>query len=288
MQPHEAAALQQMRETIDAIEEILAERREPPEIATEIVAAPAAGIDVICLPIYFCEHPVRADVTRRVLRHLRRVAEEVDAVVIGVGSEGDISRDLWREFFDVSTYSEYPQVWARIGPAGHPLLRAKFDETLRRCAIYNPARVFIGGSDDIIPMEWFRRAFKSDADLVGVTGGAHVVRIDGGSHLEIWEWDGKYPGHGDIEFCGGGFLLSRNLLDAWDWAPFKDSSDEIGVERRARRRHFIVEGIEGRYWAAKVPGAVLNAPGMAPRYGATQAGQAVRAEWTKVWAGLAS
>jgi hypothetical protein len=206
--------------------------------------------------------------------------------VIGVGSEGEVSRNLFREFFDVSCYSEYPQNWVRIGAGGHPLLRAKFDETLRRAAIYNPNKVFIGGSDDLIDIDWFRRAFKSDADLIGVTGGAHVVRYIGGSHVEICDWDGTYPGHPDIELCGGGFVLSRRFLDAMDWAPFKDGSDEIGVERRARRMGYKVESIRSPFYAIKVPGAVLNDPRMAVKYGAQAAGAAVRAEWHQLWDAL--
>lgn len=276
-------AVAQIRRATDAIEQQIESLRQP---RVEVAASAPSGVDVLALPIYFCEHPIRSEVTRRVLRHLRNVAEEVDAVVIGVGSEGDTSRNLWREFFDVSTYSEFPQVWARIGPGGHPMLRAKFDETVRRAAIYNPSKVFIGGSDDIIPTEWFVKAFKSDADLIGVSGGAHVVRIDGGSHIEIYDWDGTYPGHDDIKFCGGGFVLSRGLLDKMDWAPFKENSDEIGVERRARRQGFRVEAIHAPYFAAKVPGAVLNAPGMAKRYGAELAGAAVRSEWKQLWGSL--
>lgn len=279
--PH--TLLADIRAATERIEALLS---EPPPVPTELVAAAPAGIDVLCVPFYFCANPQRAEVTRRVLRHLARVAEDIDAVVIGLGSEGDISRNLWREFFDVSTYSEFPQMWARLGSAGHPLLRAKFDECVRRAAIYNPSRVFIGGSDDIIPAEWFRQAFKSDADLIGVSGGAHIVRYDSTSHVEVWDWDGRYAGHDDITFCGGGFVLSRALLDAWDWAPFRDGADEIGTERRARREGFRVECIDGPFWAVKVPGAVLNDPRMAQRYGATRAGRAVRTEWHRVWGGL--
>jgi hypothetical protein len=282
MQPHEREALAHIRAAIDSIEDILNE----PKPAPEIVAASPAGIDVIAIPFFFVSNPLRAEVTRRVLRHFRNVADELDLVVIGVGSEGDVSRDLWREFFDVSTYSEYPQNWVRIGAGGHPLLRAKFDETLRRAAIYNPGKVFIGGSDDLIDADWFRRAFKSDADLIGVSGGAHVVRYIGGSHVEIFDWDGTYPGHPDIEFSGGGFVLSRAMLDAMDWAPFKEGADEIGVERRARRMGYKIEAINSPFFACKVPGAVLNDPRMAVKYGAQIAGAAVRQQWKTMWDSL--
>jgi hypothetical protein len=170
--------------------------------------------------------------------------------------------------------------------AGSPGLRAKFDETVRRARIFNPRRVFIGGSDDVIPVEWWREAWKSEADLIGVSGGARIVRLHQTRPVAsaVTEWAGTYAWAPEVEFCGGGVVLGRDLLDAWNWAPFRDPNCEIGVEKRAREEHWIVEAIEGRYWSVKVPGAVLNEANRATRAGAVAVD--ARAEWTELWESL--
>lgn len=252
-------------------------------------ADPAPGsTDVIAIPFFYAADRDRAEITRRAFRHFSDVAAEVGARVIGVGSEGKTSRALWCEIFDEVDYHEYPQCWTArtVGGGGSDGLRAKFDETVRRARVHNPGRVFIGGSDDFIPVEWWRKAWASEADLVGVSGGANIVQFAPravASRIEMW--DGRYPHAPDIEFCGGGVVMSRDLLDAWGWAPFDATGDEVRIERRAREESWRVEAIEGRFWAVKARGAVLNEAGRSKRVGAVPAG-GLRAEWMMMWEGL--
>lgn len=271
--------------------EALAQIRRAVEALERVERAPApldlSGQDVIAIPFYFTTNKARNEVTRRVFRHLRRVADEVGARVIGVGSEGKVSRSLWCEVFDEVDYHEYPQTWTRVTGAGSPQLRAKFDETVRRARVFNPRRVFIGGSDDVIPVEWWREAWKSEADLVGVSGGARIVRLHQTRPIAstVADWGGTYGWAPEVEFCGGGIVLGRDLLDAWNWAPFSEPNCEIGVEKRAREEHWIVEAIEGRYWSIKVPQAVLNEASRATRAGAVAVN--AQAAWTELWESLA-
>jgi hypothetical protein len=287
-------ALAQIRNAVEILERHDRERRTlgpGSSIRTAHMTVEVVGQDVIAIPFYYAAHKVRSEITRRAFRHFRRVADEVGARVIGLGSEGLVSRALWCEIFDEVDYHEYPQTWnpRQLGGAGSEGLRQKFDETVRRARVHNPSRVFIGGSDDVIPMQWWQAAWKSEADLIGVGGGAMIVRYGARPDQSVISaWDGHYQWAPDIEFCGGGVVMSRDLLDSWEWAPFRDPHCEIGLERRARSEGWRVETIEGRFWAVKVQGAVLNEANRAGRAGAVAAlGAEVREEWIELWAGLA-
>lgn len=283
-------ALAQIRNAVEALDYQERQRRRISSITRASITVEDIGQDVIAVPFYCYGSNARSEVTRRVFRHFRRVAEEVGARVIGLGSEGQVSRALWCEIFDEVDYHEYPQTWVarHVGGAGSEGLRQKFDETVRRARVHNPARVFIGGSDDVIPMEWWRKAWKSEADLIGVGGGALIVRYGPRAQSsQISVWDGRYGWAPDIEFCGAGVVMSRELLDGWGWAPFRDEHCEIGVERRAREEGWTVETIEGRFWAVKVQGAVLNEAARAGRAGARPVvDSGIRADWVELWDSL--
>lgn len=280
-------ALAQIREALGVLE-----RSTNPRPVVPV----GAGQDVIAIPFFFCANKARAEITRRVFHHLRGVAEELGARVIGLGSEGEVSRRVWCSVFDEMDYHEYPQPWTSGRQGGAPSgagsdgLRAKFDETVRRARVFDPRRVFIGGSDDVISLDWWRQAWKSEADLIGVTGGARIVRY--GIRPEqsvLMSWDGKYSWATDVEFCGGGVVMSRALLDGWRWAPFDEAGDEIRLERRAREEGWAVEAIPAEsFWAIKAPGAVLNEAARARRVGAAVVNDvALRADWNELWKGLA-
>lgn len=240
---------------------------------------------VIALPFYWCGDAERAIVTRRVFRHYRNIADQLGVRVTGVGSEGKVSRGLWCEYFDEVDYREFPQTFT-ANNAGSEGLRGKFDETIRATRHLNPARVFIGGSDDLIPVDWYAKAFASEADLVGVTGGAVIVQMDRSRPVRSCAWDGRYASAPDVEFCGGGLVLSRALLEAWGWAPFGQPGDEVGIERAAREQGFTLEGIFGRFYAVKCR-RVLNAYSVAGRLGAASGDAWEMADFQRVWQALA-
>lgn len=227
---------------------------------------PIAPVWVVALPFYWCTDRERATVTRRVFRHYRNIADQLGVRVTGIGSEGAVSRGLWCEYFDEIDYREYPQTFT-ANNGGSDGLRGKFDETIRATRHLNPDRVFIGGSDDLIPVDWYAKAFQSEADLVGVTGGAVIVQMDRAMPVRSCTWDGIYPNGRDVEFCGGGLVLSRKLLEAWGWAPFGQPGDEVGIERAAREQGFTLEGIAGRFFAVKCK-RVLNPYAIAGKLGA--------------------
>lgn len=247
-----------------------------------IVPAP---VWVMALPFFWAEDRERHEVTRRCFHHFRNVADALGMRVTGMGSEGAVSRALWAGIFDEIDYAEYPQNFVATN-AGSVGLRAKFDESIRRTRYLNPDRVFIGGSDDIIPLDWFAKAFASDADLVGVTGGALIVGMQNREPTRSQLWDGRYKSGKDLEFCGGGLVMSRRLLEAWEWAPFRDPSDEVGIERRARAEGWVVEGIAGRFYAIKCK-QVLNSYSIGTRLGAVAQGMDEFRQFKQLWDSLA-
>lgn len=208
-------------------------------------------MNVLAIPFYFCTHPQRRLVTHKVFAHYAKIAADLGLATIGVGSEGDVSRDVWSEYF-ADGYIEHPQTFT-AGVGGSEGLRAKFDATVQAAQRFGPERVFIGGSDDILPPEFFAHAFASDADVVGITGGCRIVH-----DKQIYEWDGCYDWAPEVTLCGGGLVLSRRLLDRWGWAPFSEQGDEMAIERRARGDGFTIEGVECGFWSVKTTGAVLN------------------------------
>lgn len=236
---------------------------------------------VVALPFYWCMDRDRLQATRRIFRHYQRLRDELGVRVTGVGSEGKLSRGLWGDFFDPIDYREYPQTF-QANHSGSEGLRAKFDETIRATRHLDPSRVFIGGSDDLIPLDWYAKAFASDADMVGVTGGAVIVGFQRFTPNRTYVWNGVYPGSPDVEFCGGGLVLSRKLLEAWDWAPFDAPGDEVRLERRARSEGWACEGFDGRFYAVKC-GRSLNPVQVAQRLGAVDGGAETMAEFRRVW-----
>jgi hypothetical protein len=239
---------------------------------------------VCALPFYFVGDRERREVTRRVFKHYRNMADQLGVRVTGMGSEGKVSRGLWCEFFDELDYREYPQDF-QANQSGSVGLRAKFDEAFRATRHLGPARVFMGGSDDLIPIDWYAKAFASDADLVGVTDGAVVVGLQRGNPSRTLVWDGRYSHATDVLFCGGGLVFSRALLEKWGWAPFAQPSDEVGIERRARAEGWSVEGFPGPFFAVKCQ-KVLNRFEVGQRLGAPAGDRRVLAEFMTLWNAL--
>lgn len=201
-------------------------------------------MNVLTIPFFYTTDPERREATRKVFRHYKTIADNLNLAVVGVGSEGLHSASLFYRFF--GDYHEYPQTWDTIDAGGCAGLRAKFDACIAATKKYDPAHVFILGSDDVLTEGFFRKAIESPADLVGVAGGpdggTRVVRLSTGDIVEV---RGPFPWMPDIQFVGGCLRLSRALLERWEWAPFAEPGDEAGIERRARHEGVTIEGLAG-------------------------------------------
>lgn len=244
----------------------------------------------LTIPFYWAADPERGECTRKVFAHYQRVAD-LGIDVYGVGSEQDISRDLFCRYFPEANYVEFPQSWVWSPSGGRPELRRKFDACIEATRTADRSQVFIQGSDDLLTVEFFRHAMKSQADLVGVgggaTGGTRIVRLCTG---EVVEWRGGYNWGSDLLFVGGILGLSRRLLDAWDWQPFSEPNDEVGVERRARDEGFTLEAFYGDRdgfvcWNVKTETA-LNKWDYVRKYNLRPAPDAVRTSFRTMWEAL--
>jgi hypothetical protein len=153
----------------------------------------------------------------------------IDCTFIGVGSEGELSRSMFCDFFPETQYLEHPQWWkdADIGPGGSAGLRHKFNKGIHRSYQFDPEMVFLIGSDDFYPRSMFA---PSDADLIGGAAGQDggLFFWQYGSLDEAWYWDGKSSG---LDLIGGCLGFSTRLLDAYGWMPFQWEGDEAGVVR---------------------------------------------------------
>jgi hypothetical protein len=199
----------------------------------------------VAIPFYFCYDRERADVTRRLFRHYAWSVPDV--LVIGVGSEGDVSREMFCEQFPESHYVEFEQDWDSVPAGGSPGLRRKFNAAVAATREYEPDLVFLAGSDDFMPPKFFA---PSDSDLVG-----NAVGPNGGGGY-FWEyehrdlaywWSGENRAHGHV-LGPGPTGMSRKLLDELEWRPFQFSGDEYGVHRHVLEDNPSKFSVETRKW----------------------------------------
>lgn len=193
---------------------------------------------VVVCPFFFCYDAVRADITRHVFAHY---ATMTNITFIGVGSEGDLSREMFAEHFPDQNYREFPQYWSgeSLGPTGSAGLRRKFNAAVAAAREYEPDVVFLVGSDDMVPEAFFT---PTDEEIVGLGQGA-----DGGAHfwpygldVSYW-WYGSSRSAAKTRLAGGVLGFSIDLLDKFGWEPFQFPGDEVGVENYVRNSTGAVE-----------------------------------------------
>lgn len=202
-----------------------------------------ADVVVVC-PFYYCFDPQRADITRRVFHHY----SQGDFIYLGVGAEGDVSRDLFCEFFPEEQYREWTADIPEPGSSGNPELHEKAMYALAEARAYDPKAVYIIGSDDFVPLDFIRpfdgglRGFNNHAD-----GGVHMWHYGTDEYAWIPGDYGTWP---DIRLAGAILGHSREVLDHFDWY-WKWDHGEIGVEREVRAAGFEIVAEPGTFWIAK-------------------------------------
>lgn len=210
---------------------------------------------VIVCPFYYCTDPTRAEITRRIFRHYKNLGHPF----IGVGSEGDTSRELFGSVVGVTDgYYEYEQHFdcatLPIPGAGCIGLRQKFDYAIAAAKIFDPDYVFITGSDDLTPRAFFDHL---GADLIGIGDAAH------GGGTNMWRTGTQgyariaHSGFAGTTLCGGPLGFSRRYLNSIDWHPFVLPNCEVGAERLAVQHGATIEALPLDFWQVK-SGACLN------------------------------
>lgn len=199
-----------------------------------------SDVVVVC-PFFYCSHPQRAEITRRVFRHYAKG----DFTFLGIGAEGDLSRDLFCEIFPEDQYREYTVPIPDPGSSGNAELHAKSMYAFDEAREYNPKYVFHVGSDDVAPLEFFK---PFDADFRGFAQGE-----DGGFYMwhhgtsdYAWvpgDYD-HYPPWHDVKICAAILGWKATLLDDFGWR-FVFDHGEIGIERDIRAAGYEVEEVRG-------------------------------------------
>lgn len=191
--------------------------------------------NVAVIPFYYCFDDERREITRKIFHHYANVMDERgDIIFIGVGSEGSLSRDIWREYHSPKQYVEYSQAgWPETLPSGgSEHIQHKFNFAIDCARHLDPERVWLIQSDDLISRGFF---YDSDADMVGVgtgdKGGCYFWHYPDEDYR--W-WNGVFPRPEDalLPFCGGNIGYSRGFLDEIDWKPYTHGED-INIQKWA-------------------------------------------------------
>ena len=205
----------------------------------------------VCFPFYYCADPERYEITRKMLHHWANLAERFDITLIGTGSEGDLSRDLWCQHHPAEQYFEYDQsAWPQQPGAGScPGLIDKFNRTVEHAREFNPDRVLLVGSDDYLSADYIARMLDSTADMTGPSSAFLAYRDE-----RVW-WDGRWgPGWQQLKVCAGIYSFTPAALDKADWRPWQFGQHEGNLEL-AFTREFgcTLEPISGGhgYWMVK-------------------------------------
>lgn len=220
----------------------------------------------IAFPFYYCFDPERYEITAKVLRHYRKVCDELDAVLVGVGSEQHLSRRLWEQHHPADCYFEYDQsVWADVPDQGGGYgLAHKFDAAVEACLTFGPSYVALVGSDDLLPASYFEAAAETGAGMVGPTGRTFLWDRPRGRFLS---WDGRFTQDRwrNFEFSAGTFMWTASTL-ARVPHPYQSGPHEGHIVDRYQTLGVTVAAVEpDSYWMVK--GArVLNSVALMERH----------------------
>jgi hypothetical protein len=176
----------------------------------------------------------RHDVAKLLLEHYARirdlVADEVELVLISVGSEGDVTKDLseksgWQ-------YDEFPN-----DPRHLPL---KFSRMAQLAREHSPDAFMGVGSDDFMDERMVRVWAKKLREGFEYIGQLDYYEISL-RHKQAILWQG-YRGPRAGETVGPFRLMSTRLLDAIDWTPWVSNGKPRGHDKEMRKRVLRLAG----------------------------------------------
>lgn len=210
----------------------------------------------VCFPFFTFGDPERHEITRKLLHHWATL-DGHEFVLVGTGSEGTLSRDLWCQYHPADRYFEYDQtLWDRPpGSGSSPGLIDKLNRTVQYARDFHPDRVLLVGSDDYLSADYLDAVLASDADLTGPSNAFLSHRDE-----RVW-WDGQWgPTWRHLRACAGIYSFTPEALDLAGWRPWQYGSHEGNLEDTFTREFgCTLEPIDGRlgYWMVKCD-AVLN------------------------------
>jgi hypothetical protein len=195
---------------------------------------PPARSSRYCLALLTCvwQRPALTEIVLDYYQDLQaRLADQIDLVMVAVGSEGVASRRLCeaRGFH----YHEFP----------NQPLSAKWDHGLKCCRKYQPDGVVIVGSDDLLSDALFR----SYADLLdqgtlccGIIDGVFFDLQNPSGSIHWQGYGGRTNERGMPwrlnEAIGMGRLFARPLLEYLDYSLWRGAGINKGLDKRAKNR----------------------------------------------------
>lgn len=175
----------------------------------------------IVIPFYYCYNIENYNITSKLFKHY----SSMDIDVYGIGSEGELSKTLFCEFFPETNYLEFSQDWSGVPSGGCEGLTRKYntglDFVLKNS---NSDYITILGSDDFISEGYFSN-FEQDS-VTGISDDFYMMyRNDWGIfHSE------KYRSIYGIKFStGAGLTFPRHVLEKLGFEVFA-GMDEVTLE----------------------------------------------------------
>jgi len=160
----------------------------------------------LCIPFYK-RHNITSFVFDYYSKLKEELKDEIELILIAVGSEGSISKDI-AESNDFA-YSECPN---------NPISQ-KHNETYKQARRFNPDACIKVDSDTVITIEIFRyynMLINEEYDYSGLIDVYFLFK----NNLAYW---GGYKGRREEETVGVGRFLSSNLLNKINWSILGDA-----------------------------------------------------------------
>jgi hypothetical protein len=175
----------------------------------------------IVIPFYYCFNNENYSIISKLFKHY----SDMDVEVFGVGSEGNLSKDLFCRFFPEKNYLEFTQDWTYVPSGGCEGLTRKYNTSLE-FVLKNSTADFISivGSDDFISKEFFAN-FSNDS-VTGISGDYYMMY---GPKWGVFESQ-KYCDIYGIKFSSGaGLTFPRHVLEKLGFDVF-GGMDEVTLE----------------------------------------------------------
>lgn len=195
--------------------------------------------NVIIIPFYTYGDKTRQEITRKCFKHYKIISDETGWPVVGVGSEGFLSRDLFLEFFPKEWYTEFFQDWKDIPPSGGSSgLSRKYNASINFVKReFNPTHYTMVGSDDFISLRYFE--FLPEQIDFSIISGPYIMYDY--INKQPYFYGPKEPS--TIASTGSGIVMSKELLENLNWIPYSYGNDEVGLEKAVFDRGFPINGL---------------------------------------------
>ena len=201
----------------------------------------------ISIPFYNHNGDIhRTNLTKKIFKHYSNIRSifknRCNMTFTLVGSEGEISKNLALEYFNIDEYYEFDQSNAEFWS----MLTRKFNFCFVTSRNKNPDIVFLAGSNDYICIDFFEQVItsynNSIPQLFGIDNyhngknAVYFINFDGNTNMlindgSIW-WDGvsNYQNRSKYLYCGGIIGFNNTVYETYPEVLSKFNYDEGVIE----------------------------------------------------------